>query len=407
MVARGERREDTCPAGASAVDTAGRDPYPFYARRRSEGPIVWDAGMRAWLVLSHEHCTHVERNEDLFAAGYAHHEGADEIRGRRSLLTVTGREHRLLHEFFSAELSSKALEPRRAAIRRTIDAHLDRIAPLGRAELDRDFAERVPIAVVAELLGFSSDEASLARCRQAMVVLLAWFESAGESPELVEGARGAIRELEDVIRPAVLERRAEPRDDLISRLWEFGPTVYEDWNEVDVVDQCKAIFQAGSVTTQDLVCSLAYRLLVDGELRTRVVADGDAVPALVEETLRRENPVQLRMRVATGDAELGGVSIRAGERLYVVNAAANRDPARYERPDELDLGRRGIYSHLAFNVGPRLCVGRWLARIEAAAAVQALLERLPNLRLDPDAEPPEFQRFMFRAYRPLHVLFDA
>lgn len=363
--------------------------------------------MDAWLVLTHELCTYVERHEDLFGAGYAHHSGADEIRGRRSLLTLTGREHRAMHDFFDRELSKRALEPKRAMIRRTIDKQVAPIAPLGRAELDKEFAERVPIAVIAQLLGIPPDETALGRCRKAMVTLLAWFESAGDVPDLVEQARGAIRELENVIRPVALERRESPRDDIISHLWEFGPTRYADWDVNDVVDQCKVVFQAGSVTTQDLVCSLVHRVLVDDALRERALSDSDAVASLIEEVLRRDNPVQLRMRVASTDVELGGVSVREGERLYVVNAAANRDPARYSRPDDLDLERRGIYSHLAFNVGPRFCVGRWLARLEAAEALLGLLEGLPNLRLDRDAERPRFEQLMFRGFRPLHVLFDT
>jgi len=398
---------DSCPARASFRDLTGIDPYPFYADKRSEGPVVWDEGMDAWLVLTHELCTYVERREDLFAAGYAHHGGADEIRGRRSLLTLTGGEHRAMHEFFDRQLSKKALEPKQAMIKRTIDEHIDRIAALGRAELDRDFAERVPIAVVAQLLGIPPEETALRHCRNAMVTLLAWFESAGDIPDLVHQARSAIRELEEVIRPVVLERHKAPRDDIISHLWEFGRMRYEDWDASDVVDQCKVIFQAGSVTTQDLVCSLVHRVLIEDALRERVILDGDAARLLIEEILRCENPVQLRMRVACEDVELGGVSVRAGQRLYVVNAAANRDPARWERPDELDLERTGIYSHLAFNVGPRFCVGRWLARFEAGEALCALLARLPNLRLDAEAEPPGFEQLMFRAYRPLNVLFDS
>ena len=103
-------------------------------------------------------CTYVERNEDLITAGYAHQGGADEIRGRRSLLTVTGRKHGALHEFFDQKLSKNTPEPRRAMIKRTIDAQIDRIAPLGGTELDKDFAERVPIAVVAQLLGLRPEE---------------------------------------------------------------------------------------------------------------------------------------------------------------------------------------------------------------------------------------------------------
>ena len=148
----------TCPASSSLLDLADLDPYTFYAERRGEAPVVWDAGMQAWLVLSYEHCAQVERNEDVYAAAYVHHDGADEIRGRRSLLTVTGRDHRRLHEFFSSALSSKAIEPKRDTIRRTIEAQLDQLAPLGRAELDRDFAERVPISVVAQILGLPVED---------------------------------------------------------------------------------------------------------------------------------------------------------------------------------------------------------------------------------------------------------
>lgn len=119
------------------------------------------------------------------------------------------------------------------------------------------------------------------------------------------------------------------------------------------------------------------------------------------------SPLHLRVRRAVADVELGGVTIRRGDRVHPVNAAANRDPARHPEPDRFRLDRKGYASHLTFNVGPRQCVGAALARLEIRMALDAMLERWPAFTLDPEAPPPSFAGFVSRTFRPLHLVWTV
>ncbi len=177
----------------------------------------------------------------------------------------------------------------------------------------------------------------------------------------------------------------------------------ETWGEQDVLDNIKPLFEAGAETTSLLIGIGMHLALGDTQLRAHIADGGEPLRRFVEETLRHTTVIHWRGRVATRDIELGGVIIRAGDRVHPVNAAANRDPVKHPDPDRFELGRKGYLGHLAFNVGPRHCAGAWLARMEAYEAILALLA-LPGLCLDPDAEPPQMSGFVSRTFRPLHIL---
>jgi len=167
------------------------------------------------------------------------------------------------------------------------------------------------------------------------------------------------------------------------------------------------LFEAGTETTTHLLCTLTYLLVTREGLRAQVAADRAALlPRFVDETLRAITVTHIRVRVATRDIELAGTLIRRGDRVHPINAAANRDPEHYSEPAQLDLNRRAFRNHLAFNVGLRHCVGAGLARAEAHEAMDALLTRLPNPRLDPTAEAPHYAGFVNRSFRPLHLRFE-
>jgi cytochrome P450 len=234
--------------------------------------------------------------------------------------------------------------------------------------------------------------------------VLAWRHTYGEDPEIVEAATIAARASVQDLLPTVRARRDQPADDLISELWRVGPTILPDWSEEDVLDQCRVLFEAGSETTSHLIGTCVALLAADEALEQRVRSEDGALIRLVEEALRLWTVVHMRVRVAREDVELGGVTIRAGERVHPVNASANRDPARYPRPDQLDIDRAGYASHLAFNVGPRHCVGAALARMEAAEALEAILARVPRVHLDPGREQPRYLGFVARSFRPLWLV---
>jgi cytochrome P450 len=206
----------------------------------------------------------------------------------------------------------------------------------------------------------------------------------------------------------VRARRDAPRDDTISALWAIGREVAPDWDEQDVLDNARFIFEGGSETTGLFLCNAMYRLLeVDPETRAALLADRAALGGFIEEVLRHTTVVHMRARRATRDVVLGGTQILAGERVLAVNAAANRDPARWTAPETLDPGRPRLASHLAFNVGPRHCAGAHIARLEVAEAIRALFAAFPDLEVDPDAPPPEYLGFVSRAWRPIHLRHAA
>lgn len=134
--------------------------------------------------------------------------------------------------------------------------------------------------------------------------------------------------------------------------------------------------------------------------------DSETIERYAEEVLRLYPSVHHTRRLANQDFELMGAQIKKEDRLFMLDAAANRDPARFGCPNQVDLERDAWREHLAFSVGPRTCAGAALARAEMEESVSKLLERLPNLRLDPDAEAPTLRGFLLRSYRPLHALFD-
>jgi cytochrome P450 len=392
---------------ASLRELRDIDPYDFYERARSRGNVVFDHGMRAWLVLDYEGCGFVERREDIFAEPTGSLPGADRIAGDRDFRALTGRAHSTLHHFVSQLWTPAALEPyRHTVIRPIVDARISRLRPIGRAELWNDFASMVPIAVVARVLGLPpmSDE-TLRRVKTWQDAVLLWRHTLGADPEVVASAVAATSELEPMLLPTIRARQEEPTDDLISGLWRIGPEVAADWNERDVLANVKFLFEAGSETTAHLICICIRILLRDQQLIQRVRDGGEPLARFVDEALRHTTVVHWRARVATQDVELSGVTIRAGDRVHPVNAAANRDGTRFSHPGEFNIDRRGYLSHLAFNAGPRHCAGAWLARFEAQESVKALLQ-LPSLRLDPDAEPPRLAGYVTRSYRPLHLLFD-
>jgi cytochrome P450 len=393
-------------APVSLRDLRDEDPYPVYERMRATGNVVWDAGMGAWLVLSHDGCTYVERREDLFAEPTGTLPGAADIVGRRDFRSLVGAEHDGLHRTLSHAWRPDPIAAYATGVVRPLVA--DRVAALAgsdRSELFADFARLLPIAVVARMLGLpDADRDTLDQAKGWMEAVLAWRHTYGEDPAARDAATIATRALEPALIDTVRDRRDRPRDDAISLLWSAGREVFPDWDERDVLDNAKFLFEGGSETTSFLVCNAVEALLsVEPEQRAAWLADRAAFAPFLEEVLRHTTVVHLRARRVTTDVEVDGVAIPAGDRVIAVNAAANRDPSRWERPDAFDPSRPRLFGHLAFNVGPRHCAGAHLARLEASEAVLALFAAFPDLERDPGAPAPRFHGFVSRAWRPLHL----
>jgi cytochrome P450 len=322
---------------------------------------------------------------------------------------MRGKPHDALHKQLSKWLTPARCEEFADTLIRPVARRVvEHVAPRGRCELHHDVAELIPLGVVGALLGMPAwDEPKLRHLKQRFDEILAWRHTYGTDDEILEIARRASFELDDELGPTVRARRDAPTDDLISELWRAGEEGVPDWTERDVLDQCKVLFEAGVETTALTLSSVAYVLATNEEARELVERDrGEPLARTIEETLRFNAPVQMRVRVALEDVELGGELIRKGDRVHPINAAANRDPRRYPEPDSFRLDRKGWASHLTFNVGPRQCVGAALARLEISETMTAMLDSWPGFRLDPEKPSPAFAGFVSRSYVPLYLAWN-
>jgi len=314
----------------------------------------------------------------------------------RTLLQMDGPEHRANRALVSPAFRQKLLARwETELVQVVVDELIDVFAPRGRADLVREFTFAFPVQVIARMLGLPrSDYPRFQRLSiELLNVVYNW-----------DVGMAAAKSLGDYLADILAERRREPADDLISEL----ATVEiegEQLTDEEIFAFIRLMLPAGVETTYRSSGNLLVALLTEPALLDQVVADRSLLPNAIEEGLRWEPPITSLVRHACCDTTLGGVEIDKGMNVNVSVASANRDPARYDAPDRFVLGRTNI-NHLTFGYGAHLCLGMHLARMETRVALNALFDRLPNLRLDPDADAPKITGVAFRSPAALQVQFD-
>jgi cytochrome P450 len=397
--------------------TANDDPYGFYDRIRAEGSIVRDESVGAWLLTSHALIREVMRQDKTLVRHPAVDSTDPTFRimagGERSRILMNddglARHHRWFVHRFTYTLVDQWRE---TLLRPIIDRLLDDVVDRGRIEFLSEFSDRFSVRVIAAVLGLPwDDDAWISHCKHLLDCKQRYVDvvNLGPSDEIARAALDAVAEMDELLLPFILaaKEREAREDDIMALLWAEGSTIMPDWGLEDVQAWIATTFFAGTDTTTHAIENALYLLMtvpgLQDELRS---GDSEMTERFSEEVLRLYPSVHFVARLANDDFELDGTQIRKNDRLIMLNAGANRDPARFTCPHEIDLKRDGWREHLAFSVGPRTCAGAALARGEVQESVAKALERLPNLRLDPDAEPPRLQGFLLRSYRPLHALFD-
>lgn len=400
------------PSPFTMLTVENTDPFGFYEAIRGRGPLVWDEVMNGWLVLDYAHCLEIEFNEDRFSNPYA---GAGplmtRIKGGASNITLTqGELHKKLRLFHQQLLSPRAVASYRKNLLAPIIDHLMAriLAKGGKADLAADFADQVPPRLTAALFGMPwQDDALVNRILHLHEEIMAWIGRKHAGEDLTQRAITASDQINAILLPFIRDRRDHPADDFASRVWLDAHEFFDDFDEEDALGICREIFLGGSDTTVHGIANCFYLLLTEPELRAAVTADRDkALNNFVEEAMRIYGSVQYRFRIAQQDETVGNADVKKGQALILVHASANRDPAQFGCPAHADLSRARPTDHLTFNKGPRSCVGAGLARVEMRDSIEAVLDRLPNLRLDPDAEPPRFASLFMRSWRPLNVRYD-
>ena len=333
--------------------------------------------------------------------------------GRNVIFLLDGEAHHRLHRWWMRAFSPTVLASwREELIKPITHGQIDRFAARGRAELVEELASRVAPRVIAAVMGLPwRDDGWLEHLLSLVMGRLELIQRQADTepdPELVHRALAASKELSEILLPFVRDRRSGAGEDMISRLWRDAQDLEDDFDELDILGNVKSMFDGGSKSTVYGVSNVLYLLLTQPKLEGELRAGGTkAVERFAEESLRLFGPVAFRPRVALQDVELAGVRARKGETAIAISLLANRDPNRYSCPAGVDMDRPARRDHLSFYFGARACTGQALARAELEEVTTAVLERLLDLRLDPDAEPPAYRDLLMRRWEPLPVLFTA
>lgn len=389
-----------------------RDPYPRLGELRSASGVysgrIDDAfGLPRtpeaeppksglyFTALGYDAVTQVLLDGEIFSsAGYAKSMGL--VMGH-SILEMDEPEHRRYRDLLQGAFTLKAMERwERDVVAPIVNERIDRFVAAGKADLVRDFTFPFPLEVISAMLGLPDGD--LPKFHKLAVELISIAID-------IERGLNASQGLRDYFAEILAERRTDPRDDLISMLAEAeldGQRLTDD----DIFAFLRLLLPAGAETTYRSSSNLLFGLLSDPEQLDALRADRTLMRKALEEGLRWEAPLTGIARTTTRDVEVCGTSIPAESQIQVCIGAANHDPTRWEKPDEFDLFRESK-PHISFATGPHTCLGLHLARMETVVALNALFDRLPNLRLDPAAEDVHITGLTFRAPRELPVLFDT
>lgn len=378
------------------------DPYPRYAALRAVAPVFRTQARGVVVVSRYADSASCLRDNrfgkgptgvgQLFPAP-----GAEVAPPELSDLVTTGSmvfldppEHTRVRRFVSRSFTSRSVEQLRPYVERVTDRLLDELEERGTIDLVHDFAFRIPVDVIGELVGVPPEDRPLVH--EWIQAAIAVFDPLA-TPEAMEEAAPAARDLAHYFSGLVRRKRRTPGDDLISRL--LAEREGDDrMSRSELVATMALLFGAGFESTAYLISTGVATLLQRPDQLAGLVADPARWPVAVEEALRYEAVFQVALRRALEPVELGGFAIDPGDWVLVLVGSANRDPDGFTDPDlfdghRYDSGRDGAGTtnpHLAFSSGAHHCLGAPLARIEAAVAFERLFRRFPHLHTT-GAEP--------------------
>lgn len=390
------QRRAAFPRGAAVtLSELDQDPHATLARLRAAEPVSWLPSLEGWLVTRHDLVLAAMRDADAFTVDDPRFSTAQVV--GPSMLSLDGVEHARHRTPFVGPFRAGAVAGRFAqSTDDEADRLIDALAPAGAAELRRSFAGPMAAAIVTQALGLSRDE---------VADVLAWYDAivtsvtqitAGDRP--TAAGEEAFAHLSGRLRAVI-----DGADDssLLAAAAAQG-TLSAD----QVISNAAVLLFGGIETTEGMIATAALYLLAHPDALEAARADPAALGAAIDESLRLEPAAAVVDRYATADSVLGDAAIARGDLVRLSITAANRDPAVFADPDAFDPGRPNLRRHVAFAQGPHVCVGVHLARLEARAALAALLRRLPSLRLDPE-RPADVRGLVFRKPARLDVLWDA
>ena len=377
------------------------NPFPFYKMGLAMSPLFLpNPGL--WLVFGYQDCMAILKDNQTWSSEFQRPQNMLEEPPPPSMLGSDPPRHARLRNLVSQAFTPRmvdALEPR---IRQIADELLTEKLPTGSIDLVHDHADPLPVIVIAEILGIPGSDRSMFKVWSDKVVALLGAGTAGGEGELPEET---FAEMRDYFNTMVEERRANPRQDLISGLV-AAEIDGEKLNFDELLQMLILLLVAGNETTTNLLGNAVLEFMAHpGEL-ARLRADMSLLPAAIEEVLRFNSPVQATVRRATRDVQFGEKTIEKGQQAVIWLASANRDAAVFPEPETFDITRTPN-RHLAFGLGIHFCLGAPLARLEARVALEEFLLRTSHFERTDNELLPRVPTFIMHGVRSLPLSVTA
>nr|WP_261779941.1 cytochrome P450 [Paenibacillus xylanexedens] len=373
-----------------------QQPFPVYEKLRAEEPVhrlLLPSGHAAWMVTRYEDAVNILQ-DGRFVTGVLDNRNDETEESlpphqaiiSRNLISVGPEDHRRLRRLIQKAFTPRMIERLRGRIVEISDELLDKIQAGNTREFDliEDYAFPLPIIVICEMLGIPLKEQDKFR---------AWSNTIMESvnnPQMNQESDEVMKAFVDYLQELITERRNHIQHDLISDLI----SIEEEGDKLTEQELYALVFVliiAGHETTVNLIGNGMLALLEHPQQKQLLMDQPDLIQAAVEEVLRFNGPAEIsNVRWAAENVEFQGIQIRQGDMMLVALSSANRDSSQYENPDTFDITRK-VNDHIAFGKGIHYCLGAPLARLEGEIAINALLHRLPEIRLNTDAELLEWR----------------
>lgn len=377
------------------------DPFPYFRELRENDPIHWSEHHHSWVLTRYADIVAAFMDTRLSSERLGSLLPAKPSDAEKEIFDPIYRllgnwmvfrdppVHARLRRLARAAFSGRMVTRLRPAIEAVVEERLTALGEAGDCDFIRVFAYPLPATVIAKLLGVPPEDLERFRGWSEDIKPLVFGGSVAPSARRDRAPAGLLA-LERYFRGLLDRYQKEPADNLLSAL-----SRAEESDEVltpdEVISTCVLLLFAGHETTANLLSSSCLHLARNPGERERLAADPSLAPSAVEELLRFDGPTKAMVRIPREDLEIGGRAIRAGQRVLMVQLAANRDPEQFAEPDRLDLSR-DPNEHLAFGIGIHYCLGAPLARLEAEIALPALARRFPSLRVT--SEHPRWQPTM-------------
>jgi len=375
----------------------GGDPFPAFAWMRENAPAYFDEKAGVWGISRYADIKEISKDPDTFSNAGGIRPDSDAL---PMMIDTDAPEHVRRRRLVSEGFTPARIRESEEGIRTICDAIIDRVCEVGSADFVSEIAAPLPMIVIGNMLGVApEDRDDLLRWSDDMLKAL----GSPDPGAMDRAAQAALEYSEYVTAVADQRRRDNQSDDLIGTLV-HAEIDGDRLDESSIIYESLLILIGGDETTRHVISGGMFELLRHPDQLSVLRADRSHMTSAVEEMLRWVSPIKNMARQMTKDVEFGGKTLRKGQKLLLLYPSANRDERVFDRPEEFDIARNPN-DHMAFGFGSHVCRGNRLARMELSVMFDRLLERLPDLALAENAEPPKRAANFVSGYETMPVVF--